>query len=303
MKFLTSEEMNDLDKIKGILCHHFGQIRSIIRLIGGSRSFCFSINDFVVRFPKDKIVWRTMKREKIIIDTIIPHLTGRLKKKIHKIELIEGKIPFSYSKKIQGKICDNRGETTYSTLYKNLSDRQKKDLASSLAQFLVLTHKMDYKKIKIPKITETIDCWDKSLVADFNEDKVKNILFRVSNGKINLNDYQPKNINKERALCHNDLSGSNILIDPNKKEILQGIIDFGNACLMPKYQDFFPLYKINRELAINTLNYYNNYFDKKIELKQLDKMALSYIGYELLKSKNNEIGPYFSQLLEPFLSE
>ena len=93
------------------------------------------------------------------------------------------------------------------------------------------------------------------------------------------------------------------MIDPTKKEILQGIIDFGNACIMPKYQDFFPLYKINRELALNTLNYYNGYFDEKIELKQLDRMALFYIGYELLKSKNNEIGPYFLRLLGPFLKD
>lgn len=303
MKFLTSEEANDLNKIEDSLQYHFGKIRSIVSLIGGSRSFCFSVNNFVVRFPKDKVIWQTMKREKIVIDTIIPHLTTELRKKIHKIELVEGMMPFSYSKKIHGKICDNRGETTYSTLYKNLSDPQKEDLAHSLAQFLALMHKIDCRKIKIPKATETIDRWDKSFAPDFDKNKVKNILFRVSNGKINLDDYQPKKMNMEKTLCHNDLSGSNILIDPTKKEILQGIIDFGNACIMPKYQDFFPLYKINRELALNTLNYYNSYFDNKIELKQLDNMALSYIGYELLKSKNNEIGPYFLRLLEPFLSE
>ena len=301
MKFLMSEEADDLNKLEDSLQHQFGKIRSIVRLIGGSRSFCFSVNNFVVRFPKDKVIWQTMKREKIIIDTIIPHLNTDLKKKVHKIELVEGMMPFSYLKKIHGKICDNRGETTYSTLYKNLSDSQKEDLARSLAQFLALMHKIDCKKIKIPKATETIDRWDKSFAPDFDENKVKNILFRVSNGKINLDDYRPKKMNMEKALCHNDLSGSNILIDPTKKEILQGIIDFGNTCIMPKYQDFFPLYKINRELALNALNYYNSYFDKKIERNQLDQMALSYIGYELLKSKDKEIGPYFSRLLEPFL--
>ena len=303
MKFLISEEVDNLDKIKGILQYYLGQIKSIVHLMGGTRSFCFSVNNLVVRFPKDKVIWRTMKREKIIIDTIIPHLNTNLKKKVHKIELVEGKMPFSYSKKIQGKICDNRGETTYSTLYKNLSNLQKDDLARSLAQFLALMHKIDCKKIKIPRATETIDCWDKSFAPDFDENKVKNILFRVSNGKINLGSYRLKKMNMEKALCHNDLSGSNILIDPTKKEILQGIIDFGNACIMPKYQDFFPLYKIIRELALNTLNYYNGYFDEKIELKQLDRMALFYIGYELLKSKNNEIGPYFLRLLGPFLKD
>ena len=86
------------------------------------------------------------------------------------------------------------------------------------------------------------------------------------------------------ALCHNDLSWSNILLNPEEEDVLAGIIDFGNTVVMPKYQDFFPLYKISRKLAIDTLKEYNKITSSPIEQKQIDFMALSYIGLGLAQS-------------------
>ena len=74
--------------------------------------------------------------------------------------------------------------------------------------------------------------------------------------KIDLDYYKPTLPNTDKALCHNDLSGSNLLLNPESDDILAGIIDFGNVVVMPKYQDFFPLYKVDRKLAIDTLTEY-----------------------------------------------
>ena len=96
------------------------------------------------------------------------------------------------------------------------------------------------------------------------------------------------------------MSGSNLLLNPEKDGFLSGIIDFGNVIVMPKYQDFFPLYKIDRKLVIDTLSEYNKLTTSEIEQKQIDFMALCYIGYGLAQSKETP-SPYFLKLLKPFL--
>ena len=120
--------------------------------------------------------------------------------------------------------------------------------------------------------------------------------------KINLNNYKSANLNISKALCHNDLSGSNLLLNTEKDNVLSGIIDFGNTVVMPKYQDFFPLYKIARKLAIDTLAEYNKITSYPIEQRQIDFMVLSYIGFGLAQSKDGS-SPYFLKLLQPFLEE
>jgi len=119
---------------------------------------------------------------------------------------------------------------------------------------------------------------------------------------INLDEYKPTSPNTCKALCHNDLSGSNLLLSSESNDILAGIIDFGNTIVMPKYQDFFPLYKINRQLAVDTLNEYNKLTASKIEQKQTDFMTLCYIGYGLAQNKE-KLSPYFMKILKPFLEE
>lgn len=98
------------------------------------------------------------------------------------------------------------------------------------------------------------------------------------------------------------MSGSNLLLNTEKDNVLSGIIDFGNTVVMPKYQDFFPLYKIARKLAIDTLAEYNKITSYPIEQRQIDFMALSYIGFGLAQSKDGS-SPYFLKLLQPFLEE
>ena len=103
-------------------------------------------------------------------------------------------------------------------------------------------------------------------------------------------------------MCHNDLSGSNLLLNLNKDDVLEGIIDFANAMVIPKYLDFIPLYKMKRRLAVNVLEKYNAIADNKIEQTQLDYTILSYIGFGLSKTKEAP-SPYFLKLLKWFLED
>lgn len=300
MQYLTQENADNLDFIKHILLQNgFSEIKNIIRLKSGSRSLSYYADDYIVRFPKVEIIWQTMKREKNIIDMVYPHLVSAFANKIHKIDLIESEYPFSISKRFSGKICDGRPESEYATLYQNLTSTQQTRLACDLALFFNLMHQIDYKNMDIPESNEAIDNWDITSKNDFNFEKTQNSL---SSYKINLNDYRVSLPNMTVALCHNDLSGSNILLNPENDDVLSGIIDFGNTVVMPKFQDFFPLYKINRKLAVDTLAEYNKITISPIEQRQIDFMVLSYIGFGLAQNKN-EASPYFMKLLKPFLEE
>ena len=298
MNFLTQETADNLDLIRKILADSgFKRLQNIIRLQSGSRSVAYYADDYIVRFPKAEVIWQTMQREKAVIDAVYPYLIPYFEGKIHKIELINGTYPFSISKRFYGKICDGRPESKYAVLYQNIKPERKLKLAQDLAMFFHLMHQIDYTKLNIPEPTEAIDNWDVTIREDFDYIKARETLLPY---KIDLDDYKPTLPNTAKVLCHNDLSGSNLLFNPESDDILAGIIDFGNVVVMPKYQDFFPLYKIDRKLAIDTLTEYNKLTTSKIEQKQTDFMALCYIGYGLAQNKNNP-SPYFLRLLKLFL--
>lgn len=298
MDFITKENADDTDLIRKILADGgFANIKDIARLQSGSRSFAYSADDYVLRFPKAEIIWRSMQREKRVTDTVYPYLIPHFENKIHKIELKDGEYPFSFSARFDGKICDGRPESKYAVLYQNLSTKQQEKLAQDIALFFHLMHQIDYKKLEIPTANEAIDNWDVSVREDFDFEAVRQSLLPQG---IDLNNYKTTLPNTELALCHNDLSGSNILLNPQKDDVLVGIVDFGNVVVMPKYLDFFPLYKINRKLALDTLAKYNKLTASQIEQKQIDFLALTYIGYGFYKTKDN-LSPYFMKLLKPFL--
>ncbi len=298
MQFITSETADNFDLIRKILADGGLSIQNIIHLPSGSRSFAYLVDNYVVRFPKAEIIWQTMEREKAVIDTVYPFLMPYFEGKIHKIELVKGIYPFSISKRFYGKICDGRPESDYAVLYQNLKLLQKQKLAHDLAMFFHIMHQINYTKLNIPEPTEAIDNWDVTLKEDFVYDKVREALLPH---KIDLDDYKPTSPNIDEALCHNDLSGSNLLLNPESDDILSGIIDFGNAIVMPKYMDFYPLYKISSKLVVDVLNEYNRLTASKIEQKQTDFMALCYIGYGLAQNKDNP-SPYFLRLLKLFRS-
>lgn len=298
MNFIIQETANNIDLIRKILADSgFTKIKNIIRLQSGSRSVAYYADDYIVRFPKAEIIWQTMQREKAIIETIYPNLTPYFENKIYKIELVNGIYPFSVSKRFYGKICDGRPESEYAVLYQNLAPLQQVKLAEDIANFFNLIHQIDYTQINISEPNEAIDNWDVTTKENFDYKKVREALLKHH---IDLDDYKLTSPNTEKAFCHNDLSGSNLLLNPQNDDVLEGIIDFGNAIVMPKYQEFFPLYKIHRKLAIDTLTEYNKLTTSKIEQKQIDFMVLCYIGYGLSQNTDNP-SPYFIKLLKLFI--
>ena len=300
-KYLSQEESKDEKLLQQILAASAKDflLGSVKRLSGGSKSYAFAVNNYVVRFPKAEIIWQTMQREQIILDQIYPLLNAKYKQKIHKITLVEHEYPFSFTQLFNGKICDNREDANSAINVRQLNSEQFDILAKSIAEFFILIHSLDYKKIFVPPVNEAIDNWDVTAKHGFDEDRASVALQKYANKDLSLGIYKPQNKNQTLALCHNDLSGSNLLLNPQNKDILEGIIDFANMTVMPKYLDFIPLYKISRKLVIRVLEKYNSLSADKIEQKQLDYAILAYIGFELSKGPN----PYFLKLLNWFLEE
>jgi len=303
MHFLTADIVEDTDNIRQILSSAGIVARTIERLPGGSRSYAFAADNLLVRFPKAEIIWKVMRREKLIIDVIYPFLEEKIPHKIHKTELVEEDNPFTISLRFNGKICDNRGEGKYTTGYCALSPSQQENMARQVAQFFAALHSFDYENPELPSedasLVAAMESWDVTSRPDFDYEKAKTALLRQSANKINLDDYITDASTTPPALCHNDLSGSNLLINPEEYAIVAGIIDFGNARVVPVEQEFFPLYKINRKLALDTLKIYNKITGKNIDSRQIDALALKYIGHGLVKTEDNP-SPYLLNLLRPF---
>lgn len=303
MRFLTADIIEDTDNIRQILSAAGVVVHALERLPGGSRSYAFVADNLTIRFPKAEVIWQVMQREKQIIDAVFPFVDEKLPNKIHKIELIDEEFPFTLSRRFGGKICDNRGEGKYTTDYTSLSVPKQENLARQVAQFFAVMHAIDYTELNLPPVApslaEAMESWDVTARPDYDYAAAKAALLRHSGGKINLDDYAGETEVKT-ALCHNDLSGSNLLVNPEEYGVLQGIIDFGNARVEPIIQDFFPLYKINRQLALDTLKIYNKIASQNILSAQIDGLALRYIGYGLAKNIDNP-SAYILKLLQHFL--
>lgn len=304
MQFLTAEEAEDLETVRQIISNAGIIARTVERLPGGVRSIAYLADNLCVRFPKAEVIWHTMQREKQIIDAVYPFIEERMPDKVHKIELIEEDYPFSVSKRFSGKICDNRGEGEHTTGYQTLNAQQQENLARQIAKFFAAMHAIDYEQLEIPpvyaSIVEAMESWDVSKRPDFDYAQAKAALLQCSDQRINLDAYQTETTGAVEALCHNDLSGSNMLIDTEAYHVLNGVIDFGNARIVPVEQDFFPLYKISRKLALDTLTVYNKIVTHGILPQQTDALVLKYIGYGLSKNLSKP-SPYLLKLLQMFL--
>lgn len=299
MLFLNDNTASDLDFVKRILVQAgISNIQIFERLVGGSKSYAFRADENVVRFPKADIVWQSMKKEKQIIDFVLPLMPTQLKSRIHLLDLIEGEYPFSVAERFDGKICDNRPESAFATKYQKLTAEQQSTLAQDIALFFHTMHSFDVQKIPVSIHADTTDVWDKTQMPDFDYTQIRQSLL-IGSRSIDLDAYRPEMFNGETALCHNDLAGSNLLINPDKKDVLQGIIDFANTAVVPKYYDFFSLYKISGKLARQTLSFYNRLTISPIAEKQIDYLALTYIGYGIFKTTDNPT-PYFDKLLNLF---
>lgn len=254
----------------------------ITRLPGGSNSFALQIGDYVVRFPKSESVYQSLRREALISKILQKNLPAEQRGKITFPRCRDDvSHPFSWHKIIKGKICDYvRGETRYNTRYENLSAGQKDMLAAGIAAFLTELHAIK-DRIENPEAEN----WNVFEKDDFDHTACRDALLKYSGGKIELKEFIADISPRDFVFAHNDMSGSNLIIDETSPRVLRGIIDFGKAGVMPRLNEFFPYYKIHRGLARRIITCYNRKNGGIIDQTAADYMALGCFGYFMNKSE------------------
>ncbi len=252
------------------------------QLKGGSKSVAFCMGEYVVRFPSSSEVLENQKREALVLEICQNHLPQALREKIPQTTVFEeAECAFSYHKIIYGESLEIQA-------YRQLNEDRKYSLAQNLAEIFLALHNIPVPVLKSveKEYVSQADDWNFFNQEDFEEDKISELLL---NYDIDFKAYKTS-FTKDLVICHNDLSGSNILMKDNT---FAGIIDFGNVGIMPRSNDFVPLYKVSRELAIRVLEAYNTVSQNKVSQKEVDLKALSFMGYVLLKNTTS----FFAELL------
>lgn len=266
-------------------------------LTGGSCSIAVRAGEFVFRFPLTKSVFEAMRREADLTEALNKHLSSVAASKVPVVRCAEpdGCVCFSYHRYIHGKIMDNiRGETAFNTCYCNLTEKQRDCLAQEIASFLSELHSLSAARFSKEWFSESD--WD--FTEKIDEEKSREMLLRQSGGLLDLNDFKTP-MSRDIVLCHNDLSGSNLLVLPENESILSGVIDFANANLCSAANDFMPMYKIGRDLVCRVIRFYNQCSKKSVDMRELDYRFLCFVCFLLEQQKKPSF--FITALIENFL--
>ena len=262
-------------------------MEKIIFLPGGSSSVAVRAGVFVCRFPQTAEALAAIRIEAELTGILNKNLSEASRRKMAEVSIAENSdenvLSFSYHRYIKGKIMDNiRGETEFNTCYARLNPKQKRRLALEIALFFIDLHTLPITLFQRTSLSENRQDWD--FTRKINKEKSRNLLLKHSDGKLDLNEFKTE-VSDDIVFCHNDLSGSNLLIDLNDENILKGVIDFGNSGLFPRTNEFIPLYKIGRELVVQTVGFYNQYSRKPVSMREIDYKFLCFVCFLLEQQK------------------
>lgn len=245
----------DTHYVKTKLRDEFNLTPTTIKLIGGgydSEAYLVD-NNYVFKFAKHSYAVQDYVREKRILDFLRIYLKTNVK-----IPVIE------YFKKtddcaIMGyKVIE--GTILSPEVYKKMNLMQKENLVKSLSNFLNELHNLNTEEI-----SEYIRDSKSYYEDDFNFMK-KNVYSLLNSKEINLVESvfnlvfkNNKIFNGKKCLIHNDLSANHIILNDNYE--LEGIIDFGDACITDECFDFQYLLEesdeeIGRDFGLKVLEHY-----------------------------------------------
>ena len=250
-----------------------------IELPGGSRSKGYRVGDYIVRIPLREDSLTEQKREAEISALMHEYLPENLKSKVTNVRF-NGKC--AYHKEIQGDLLE-----TYQVRnnYSIMDAQHRHKLAIEIAEILAAIHNIPLAEVEevTSKYTKTSRNENKTVQNDFDYSTAKAHILEASNGKINLDNFKINIPTDGKALCHNDLHAGNMVVKDNK---LSGVIDFGEAGVNSRINDFFHLYRLDRDLAVDAIKEYNKISDYKINVKAADYQFLSNTGYTLEARKD-----------------
>ncbi len=233
--------------IKEIIESEFGlAVRDIAVLGQGLDSAAYRVNsEYIFKRSKHDGARAGLKKEV----QVLRYLKGKITLKIPEIEYYSEEFGVCGYKEI-------RGEKLTPDSYKNMSGAEKDDLVQSAAQFIKEMHSMPLPDIEGLETDVAEDYKSdykalRELIYDKIPEKSKEYLdslYKRILGDRRITEYV-------KALCHNDLSCSHIIMRNNRAV---GIIDFGDVAITDRDKDFVYLLEdsaeeIGREFGLRVL--------------------------------------------------
>ncbi|MBP5485479.1 MAG: aminoglycoside phosphotransferase family protein [Alphaproteobacteria bacterium] len=175
------------------------------------------------------------------------------------------------------------GETLLPNKYNILNEKQKNNLARKIAKFLLSIHSCA-KKPQIPNYTE----YDKFLLGQIRLNSFEELKRNIPQNIFNKYNKMKINIDYPDTVCHFDMHGRNMAINPQTKELV-GIFDFGDTRIQKCFMDFYKLSFVSRNLTRRVINEYNKISNIKINLDDVDIAYLCDIANKLKKYPDDGI--------------
>ncbi len=248
-----------------------------LELSGGSRSKSYRINDYIVRIPLRTDSLMEQQREAEISALMQKHLPEKLKNKVTHIHF-NGKC--TYHKEIKGDSLQK--------LYNQMDINNRHKVAKDIAELLSAIHSIPLSEVQ--KITQKYNkiCRNENKIAltEFDYNTAKTYILETSDGKINLDAFKVEIQTNDFTLCHNDLHADNIIVNNSN---FNGFIDFGEAGINPRINDFFHLYRLDRDFSVDVIKEYNKLSDYQIDIRAADYQFLTNTGYTLEKRKDKPL--------------
>ncbi|MBO4746184.1 MAG: aminoglycoside phosphotransferase family protein [Alphaproteobacteria bacterium] len=184
------------------------------------------------------------------------------------------------------------GQTLLPHSYHELNEKQKSDLAKKIAIFMHAMHTCKLPNISGKTPTDFIMAQMKLRDLDILGPKIPApILQKYKTLKLNTN--------YPETLCHFDMHGRNMALDPKTKDLV-GIFDFGDTSIRSCFLDFYKLSFIHRDLTRRVIDIYNKISNIKIDIHDVDLAYLCTIARQYEHSPNDGI---LNKSLENFVQD
>ncbi|MFV0626868.1 MAG: aminoglycoside phosphotransferase family protein [Alphaproteobacteria bacterium] len=260
-------EISNQDVSKALEENNLSSNAHIEQIAEGKNSVAFKCGELIVRVPKQERAFECYEKEDKFSKLIRDNNFGYFDKKIPMVDAVHGSsFNFAVHKEIEGKTFKkNTPVGDDNTHLDQLSELQQNKLATELGEFLANLHKVPLDNLEDETPEE--QTYQLSYKADMSHQaRNKEIM-----AKYEIN-YEMMNTNKEDiVLCHNDLHGGNIAINPENESVLGGVFDLGEMGKNSREKDFMSLYSgTDRRFMRNLVESYNQHSDKQISMKELD---------------------------------
>jgi hypothetical protein len=268
MKYLP--ENFKVKDVKNILQKEWTELKidTVTLLDNGWDNAAFDVNgEYIFRFPKDSGTHFDMELK------LLNTLRGKITMPIPSVEFLGKEIKYMGYKKLQG------GDLTME-IYNSMTSEQRDKLATDYAKFAFEIHNalpVDQARtmgvhevdpmIYIPIISSSLtpEKIPNGEILAFAKNTVKEYVATINDNVI-------------PSFIYGDLHTENIAFDPVTKQ-LNGIFDFGDACIGDIHFEFAPIYKFSTELLESTVRKYEVLANIKLSLRKI-----------VLSGRMNELG-------------